>query len=104
MNYIVRPHRKAKGLYSEIPYGTRLLSIEEENNKIIINLSSDFIKGGGTQSIVNRIKQLVKTVNYNHDKKPVYLYVDNKQVEYVGGEGVYLEQPLNEEYLDSLIR
>jgi spore germination protein GerM len=48
---------------------------------------------------MNRIKQLVKTVNALNNKKPIYLHIEGKQVEYIGGDGVYLQQPLNEETL-----
>ncbi|GBF23329.1 hypothetical protein tpqmel_0733 [Candidatus Gastranaerophilus sp. (ex Termes propinquus)] len=86
---------KKTGLYSEIPQGTRLLGIKEEGGSLIINLSENFALGGGATSIMSRIKQLVKTVKLQHTEKPVYLYLDGKKVEYIGGEGVYLEQPLN---------
>ena len=91
---------KKEGIYSEIPPRVILLSLDEKSDKIIINLSSKFVEGGGTMTIMNRIKQLVKTVNSYSDKKPIYLYVEGKQVEYIGGDGVYLEQPLNEDLLN----
>ena len=36
-----KPDEKAKGVYSEIPQGTRILSINESPDKVVINLSSD---------------------------------------------------------------
>lgn len=95
----VNNDEKAKGVYSEIPTGVRLLSLDNKNGKCIINLNSQFVQGGGTQSVMNRIKQLVKTVNALNNKKPIYLHIEGKQVEYIGGDGVYLQQPLNEETL-----
>ena len=86
---------KEKGIYSEIPKDTKLMWVKNESNKIIINLTRNFEYGGGTQSIENRIKQLKLTVDYFNSSKPVYLYLDGKQVEYMGGEGIYIEQPLN---------
>ncbi len=97
----VIPDEKAKGMYSEIPKDVRLLGLDSKNGKIIINLNSQFVEGGGTQSVINRIKQLVKTVNVYSDKKPIYLHIEGKQVEYIGGDGVYLQQPLNEDVLDT---
>ncbi len=90
---------KAKGVYTEIPSGTKLLSIEELPNKIVINLNSNFETGGGTDSIYKRLYQLIKTVNKNSDS-PVYLKIDGKQVDVIGGEGLMLNQPLNERSLD----
>lgn len=95
----VTKEEKIKGLYSEIPSDVKLIGISTYPDKIIINFNSKFIKGGGTTTILNRIKQLKKTVDEQSGKKPIYLQVEGKQVEYIGGDGVYLEQPLNEEVL-----
>ena len=51
-----------KGIYSEIPANVDLISITESSDSIIINLSSNFGNGGGTQSVLNRVSQLSKTV------------------------------------------
>lgn len=88
-------YEKQKGIYSEIPADTKLMWVKSENGKIIVNLTRNFENGGGTKSIENRIKQLKLTVDNFGSKKPVYLYLDGKQVEYMGGEGIFIEQPLN---------
>lgn len=90
---------KKQGIYSEIPVETKLLSIKETNNKVIINLSSDFEYGGGGDSLYKRVYQLIKTVNRNTTKS-VYLYIDNKQANVIGGEGLMLKQPLRKDSLD----
>ena len=33
-------------------------------------------------------------------KKPIYLYIDGKQAEVLGGEGIMITQPLSENSLD----
>ena len=86
--------RKA-GVYTEIPNGTKLLSVMESEDKIIINLNSDFQYGGGTESINNRLKQLVKTVVNIAPDKNLYLYIEGKEADVLGGEGVMLTQPIN---------
>jgi len=88
---------RLQGAYTEIPKGTKILSFKDEGNKISINLSKEFEGGGGAQSIQARLLQLVKTVNLYHENAPVYLYIEGKKAEYLGGEGIYVEQPLNEE-------
>jgi spore germination protein GerM len=90
---------QAKGVYSEIPQGTRLLSLEETPNKIIINLSGDFEQGGGTDGLYKRLYQLIKTANKN-TVLDVYLYINGKQADVIGGEGIMLNQPLNSNSLD----
>ncbi len=90
---------KSLGAYSEIPTTTKLLEVKQTKNRIIIDFSSDFQYGGGTDSIYSRMMQLIKTALDNTDKK-VYLYLDGKQVNIIGGEGIMISQPLNEKSLD----
>lgn len=88
-----------KGIYSEIPQGTRLVSLEETPNKVVINLSGDFEQGGGTDGLYKRLYQLIKTANKN-TVLDVYLYINGKQADVIGGEGIMLNQPLNSNSLD----
>ncbi len=85
--------RKNK-IYSEIPKGTQLLYIKETPNKAIINLSSEFEQGGGTDGLYKRLYQLIKTANRNTNKD-VYLRINDVQVEVIGGDGIMITQPLN---------
>ena len=84
-----------QGIYSEIPKNVELISVTQMSDSVIINLSSAFGQGGGSQSIENRVRQLSKTVKNSVKNKKVYLYIDNKEVEYLGGEGIYIKQPLD---------
>ena len=90
---------KSKGFTSEIPQGTKILSIRESANSIMIDLSSNFETGGGAESTYMRVKQVIKTANSN-TSTPVYLYLNGKQANVIGGEGIILKQPLNERSLD----
>ena len=91
---------KSTGAYSEIPKTTKLLKIKQNGNKIIIDFSSDFQYGGGTDSIYSRMMQLIKTALANTENKKIYLYLDGKQVNFIGGEGIMITQPLNEKSLE----
>lgn len=93
------PKEKAKGIYSEIPQGTKLISLNETPDKITINLSSDFEQGGGTDGLYKRLYQLIKTSNKN-TALDVYLYINGKQADVIGGEGIMINQPLNSKSLD----
>lgn len=95
-NYAEKKH----GVYNEVPKGTKLLSIKQSGNDVIINLSSDFQYGGGTDSIYSRMRQLIKTSLANAPHKNIYLYLDGKQVDVLGGEGIMVSQPLSENSLD----
>lgn len=92
---------KRNGFYSEIPSGTKLLNIKETDKYIIVNLNDKFQYGGGTDSIYNRLKQLIKTVSQTKINKDIYLYINGKQADVIGGEGVIIKQPLTQESLFS---
>ncbi len=91
---------KSLGAYSEIPKTTKLLGIKTSGNKVIVDLSSDFQYGGGTDSVYSRMMQLIKTAINNTDKK-VYLHLDGRQVSIIGGEGIMISQPLTEKSLEN---
>ncbi len=88
---------KKAGVYTEIPTGTRLISITESPSRVVINLTSDFENGGGTDGVYKRLFQLIKTVKINSNL-PLYLQLDGKQVDVIGGEGVMITQPLSEDF------
>jgi len=90
---------KSKGFTSEIPSGTKVLSVRESANSIMIDLSSDFETGGGAESTYMRVKQIIKTANSN-SSTPTYLYINGRQTNVIGGEGIMIKQPLNERSLD----
>lgn len=86
---------KQDGIYSEVPSSTNVLHIYDKGDHIIIDLSSGFVYGGGSESIYKRLFQLIKTVIRNTDK-PAYLYIDGKQADVIGGDGIMITQPLSE--------
>ncbi len=90
---------KSKGVYSEIPSGTNVISVNETSDRVIVNLSSGFEGGGGTDSTYKRLYQLIKTVKNNTDK-PVYLFIEGQKADVIGGEGIMITQPLNEKSMD----
>ena len=93
------PYEKKLGVYSEIPSGTEVLSIKEYPDKVVINLSAAFETGGGTDSLYKRLYQLIKTAKRN-TTLPVYLYIEGQKADVIGGEGIMLNQPLNDSSLD----
>lgn len=90
---------KSKGTYSEIPSSTKLIGITETDKKVIIDLSDDFENGGGTDSIYSRLMQIIKTSLANAQGRKVYLHINGKQADFVGGEGIMVGQPLSENSL-----
>ncbi|WP_427159741.1 GerMN domain-containing protein [Aliinostoc sp. HNIBRCY26] len=81
-----------------IPQGTKLLGLKvDNNNEIHVNLSEDFTSGGGSTSMVGRVGQVVYTATTLNPNAKVYIEVNNKPLEVLGGEGVEIEQPLTRE-------
>lgn len=94
-----KPGEKAGGVYTEIPADTRIISITEKPDKVIIDLSSAFATGGGTESVYKRLFQLIKTAKRN-TSKAVFLYINGQQADVIGGDGIMITQPLTENSLD----
>lgn len=92
---------KRKGISTEIPETTKLIDIVEAHNKTIINLSADFESGGGSQTMDARVIQLTNTVIDATKGKPVYLKLDGKPVDFVGGEGVEIPKKFSEYEYDN---
>jgi spore germination protein GerM len=80
-----------------IPKGTKLLGLKSENDEVHVNLSEDFTKGGGSTSMMGRVGQVVYTATTLNPKAKVYIDVDGKPLDVLGGEGVELQQPLTRE-------
>jgi len=86
---------KVSGIYSEVPTTTTLLHVYDKGDNVIVDLSSGFVYGGGTDSVYKRLFQLIKTITRNTDK-PAFLYIDGKQADVIGGDGIMITQPLSE--------
>ena len=103
VNALVRgpkPDEKQRGVYTEVPMDAKVINITEQSDKIIVNLNSAFVTGGGTESLYKRLYQLIKTAKLNSNL-PVYLYIDGQRADVVGGEGIMLSQPLSNSSLDN---
>jgi len=80
-----------------IPQGTQLLGLKTENNDVHVNLSENFTTGGGSSSMMGRVGQVVYTATSLNPQAKVYIEVNGKLLEVLGGEGVELQQPLTRE-------
>lgn len=95
-----KQEEQQRGVYTEIPSGSQVINITEMSDKVVVNLNSSFVIGGGTESLYKRLYQLIKTVKLNTDL-PVYLFIDGQKADVVGGEGIMLSQPLSNSSLDN---
>ncbi|MBD2450853.1 GerMN domain-containing protein [Nostoc sp. FACHB-152] len=83
-----------------IPKGTQLLGLQVKGDEVHVNLSDSFTSGGGSTSMVGRVGQVVYTASSINPKAKVYIDVNGKPLDVLGGEGVELEQPLTRESFD----
>ncbi|MDI9640169.1 GerMN domain-containing protein [Geitlerinema splendidum] len=79
---------------SAIPPGTQLRGVEVRNDGVYVNLSQEFTQGGGSASMSGRVWQVVYTATATAPNRPVWILVEGQPIEYLGGEGLTLDQPL----------
>lgn len=81
-------------LYSAIPPETQILGLTIEGDTIRLNLSQDFTKGGGSASMRGRLIQTLYTATSLNPNGDLFISVEGKPLDYLGGEGVEVSQPL----------
>ncbi|MDX2085244.1 MAG: GerMN domain-containing protein [Candidatus Melainabacteria bacterium] len=85
-----------RGLFSEIPKGTRLIAIRRTPKGIRVNLSSAFASGGGANSMQQRLSEVKQTIRAVEKQKPVFIDVDGAELHVLGGEGLEVPEPVNQ--------
>jgi spore germination protein GerM len=81
-------------LRTEVPSGSRLIKVQEDSKRVNIDISSQFMEGGGSESMQVRFRQLRETALNLAKGRPVYLYMDGLEVKKIGGEGYEVNQPI----------
>ncbi len=82
---------------SAIPTGTRLLDLRIAPEGIYIDLSDEFSQGGGSDSMIYRVAQVLYTATSLDPGAKVYLSVQGQPLDEshaLSGEGLLLRQPL----------
>ncbi|NEP24082.1 GerMN domain-containing protein [Moorena sp. SIO3I6] len=77
-----------------IPQGTKLRGVSLKSDGVHVDLSQEFTVGGGSSSMSGRLAQVVYTASSLDPNTQVWIEVDGKQLEVLGGEGLMLDQPL----------
>ncbi len=75
-------------LKSTIPQGTKLYSINFQDNEVYVNLSQEFESGGGSESMTCRLGQVIYTATSLKNDANVWIKVEGKLLPMLGGEGV----------------
>jgi spore germination protein GerM len=85
---------RQSGVTTTIPKDTKLRSVMVKPDGIHVDLSQDFVAGGGSASMTARVGQVLYTVTSEDPTAPVWFSVEGKPVDQLGGEGLELEGPL----------
>jgi spore germination protein GerM len=85
---------KQEGVTTTIPKDTKLRSVQVKPDGIHVDLSQDFVTGGGSASMTTRVGQVLYTVTSEDPTAPVWFSVEGKPVDKLGGEGLVLDGPL----------
>ena len=81
-----------------IQSGTQLLSLKMSSKGVYLNLSDAFTQGGGSESMMGRLGQILYTASSVDPNMPVWISVEGKLLETLGGEGLMLEQPITRQW------
>lgn len=79
---------------SAIPPGTKLLNLTVKENNVSVDLSKEFMTGGGSASMQGRLGQVIYTATSLNPQAKVFLYIEGKKIESLGGEGLVIDQPI----------
>lgn len=91
------PKEEESGVGTEIPKGTLLLGIKQDNQKIELNLSKRFAAGGGPTSMETRISQLASTVSEIEPDKKLFVNIEGERLTATSADGLEISQPINEQ-------
>ncbi|MFQ3614190.1 MAG: GerMN domain-containing protein, partial [Cyanobacteriota bacterium] len=71
-----------------------VLDVRIEGNDIFLNFSPEFTQGGGSTLMMGRITQVLYTATSQNPGARLWISVEGRALEVLGGEGLIIDQPL----------
>lgn len=97
---ILKGNSGSADLTSTIPEGTQLRQVKIQNDGVHVDLSQNFTAGGGSTSMTGRLGQIIYTATTLDPQAAVWLSVEGKPLEVLGGEGLLVDQPMTRAAFD----
>jgi spore germination protein GerM len=83
-----------------IPQGTKLLDVTTKKDGVHLNLSQEFVSGGGSASMTSRLAQVIYTATSAKDVDNVWISVEGQPLKNLGQEGLIISQPMTRDDFD----